>query len=318
MIEMLIEARKGDLGNGLKVLRVLPYAKRRMVGPFIFLDHAGPLSIAAQDIARADVRPHPHIGLATVSYLLSGMIVHRDSLGVTQEIRPGDVNWMTAGRGISHSERFRHPDSFADGGLELLQAWVALPAEHEEAEPAFDHYPADSLPLIETAGARMRLIAGRAFGCSSPVRTLSPLFYLHAELKGGGAPDGAGRIPRTRALRGRRAGDRGRPHAGARPDGGAGARCHPRRTGARGRHAVAAGRRAGRAAPHLVEFRRQQQGAHRTGQGRLAERPHPAAAARLRRVHSPAAVSGASTPMRHAGNRLSAWGECGRPRVLVW
>ncbi len=193
MIDMVIDARHGDLGNGLAVLRVLPYAKRRMVGPFIFLDHAGPLTIAPEHIATADVRPHPHIGLATVSYLLRGMIIHRDSLGVVQEIRPGEVNWMTAGRGISHSERFRHPDSFADGGLELLQAWVALPTEAEEAEPAFDHYPAHALPVIERPGVWMRLIAGSAFGCTSPVRTHSPLFYLHAELAAGAtlvlAPD---------------------------------------------------------------------------------------------------------------------------------
>ncbi|THF56843.1 pirin family protein [Pseudothauera rhizosphaerae] len=183
MIELLIDARPGDLGNGVKVLRALPYAKRRMVGPFIFLDHAGPLSLAPRDIAGADVRPHPHIGLATVSYLRSGMIVHRDSLGVIQEIRPGDVNWMTAGRGISHSERFRHPESFAGGGLELLQAWVALPDEHEEAEPAFDHYAARELPQLVRDGAHMRLIAGSAWGETSPVRTLSPLFYIHAELQ---------------------------------------------------------------------------------------------------------------------------------------
>lgn len=184
MIDLVINARAGDLGNGLKVLRALPFAKRRMVGPFIFLDHAGPVTIAAENIASADVRPHPHIGIATVSYLLSGMIVHRDSLGVTQEIRPGDVNWMTAGRGISHSERFRHPDSFTGGGLELLQAWVALPVEAEETEPAFAHYPAEDLPRIDGDGVWMRLIAGKAFGRSSPVKTHSPLFYLHAELEG--------------------------------------------------------------------------------------------------------------------------------------
>ncbi len=187
MIDMVIDARHGDLGNGLEVLRVLPYAKRRMVGPFIFLDHAGPLTIAPEDIPRADIRPHPHIGLSTVSYLLRGMIVHRDSLGVEQEIRPGEVNWMTAGCGISHSERFRHPDSFADGGIELLQAWVALPTAAEETAPAFDNYPAAALPMIESGGVRMRLIAGTAFDHVSPVKTHSPLFYLHAELSAGAA-----------------------------------------------------------------------------------------------------------------------------------
>ena len=141
MLELTITAREADLGHGLKVRRVLPFARRRMVGPFIFWDHAGPVTLPPQSIRGADVRPHPHIGLATVSYLLSGSMTHRDSLGTVQVIRPGDVNWMTAGRGISHSERFSHPDSFAGGGLELLQSWVALPAEFEETEPAFAHTP---------------------------------------------------------------------------------------------------------------------------------------------------------------------------------
>lgn len=185
MLDQLITARPGDLGNGLVVRRVLPYAKRRMVGPFIFLDHAGPLSIAPENIRAADVRPHPHIGIATVSYLLSGQITHRDSLGCTQVIRPGDVNWMTAGRGISHSERFSHPESFAPHGLELLQAWLALPASEEECAPAFDHYARDALPVTQAAGIWLRLIAGEACGMRSPVRTQSPLFYLHAELQAG-------------------------------------------------------------------------------------------------------------------------------------
>lgn len=185
MIDSLITARHGDLGNGLVVRRVLPFAKRRMVGPFIFLDHAGPLSIAPENIRAADVRPHPHIGISTVSYLLSGQITHRDSLGCMQVIRPGDVNWMTAGRGISHSERFSHPDSFAPHGLELLQAWVALPAAAEECAPAFDHYARDALPVAQADGVWLRLIAGEACGMRSPVRTHSPLFYLHAELQPG-------------------------------------------------------------------------------------------------------------------------------------
>ncbi|THF62946.1 pirin family protein [Pseudothauera nasutitermitis] len=185
MIELVLDGRRSSLGGGVDVLRVLPQARRRMVGPFVFYDHAGPLSLAPGQVSRADVRPHPHIGLATISYLLSGMIVHRDSLGITQEIRPGDVNWMTAGRGISHSERFHHPESFEGGGLELLQAWVALPVEHAEVEPAFDHYPADALPVFDQDGARVRVIAGTAWGRHSPVRTLSPLFYAHAELPAG-------------------------------------------------------------------------------------------------------------------------------------
>ncbi len=181
MFEMLIQAREADLGHGLKVRRVLPYAKRRMVGPFIFWDHAGPVTLPAEQTRAADVRPHPHIGLSTVSYLLSGSMTHRDSLGTQQVIRPGDVNWMTAGRGISHSERFTHPDSFAGGGLELMQSWVALPVEHEETAPAFAHTPQADLPTWTEDGVWMRLVAGEAFGQRSPVATLSPLFYLHAE-----------------------------------------------------------------------------------------------------------------------------------------
>lgn len=181
MFEMVINAREADLGHGLKVRRVLPYAKRRMVGPWIFVDHAGPVTLAAEDTRAADVRPHPHIGLSTVSYLLSGQVEHRDSLGVHQFINPGDVNWMTAGRGISHSERFTHPDSFAGGGLELMQLWVALPEADEETDPAFTHYPAADLPVRDADGVWMRLIAGEAYGMKSPVRTHSPLFYLHTE-----------------------------------------------------------------------------------------------------------------------------------------
>lgn len=185
MLEMVITAREADLGHGLKVRRVLPYAKRRMVGPWIFVDHAGPVTLAAEDTRAADVRPHPHIGLSTVSYLLSGQVSHRDSLGVHQLINPGDVNWMTAGRGISHSERFKHPDSFAGGGLELMQLWVALPEADEETDPAFTHYPAADLPVRDEGGVWMRLIAGEAYGMKSPVRTHSPLFYLHTEWQPG-------------------------------------------------------------------------------------------------------------------------------------
>lgn len=185
MLEMVITAREADLGHGLKVRRVLPYAKRRMVGPWIFVDHAGPVTLAPEDIKGADVRPHPHIGLSTVSYLLSGQVMHRDSLGVKQSIVPGDVNWMTAGRGISHSERFSHPESFEGGGLELMQLWVALPEKDEEADPDFTHYPARDLPVREGDGVWMRLIAGEAYGMTSPVKTHSPLFYLHTEWQAG-------------------------------------------------------------------------------------------------------------------------------------
>jgi redox-sensitive bicupin YhaK (pirin superfamily) len=185
MLDHVIDPRSADLGNGLLVRRALPHAKRRMVGPFIFFDHAGPVRLAPEAARKADVRPHPHIGLATVSYLFSGAMTHRDSLGTEQAIRPGDVNWMTAGRGIAHSERFDDAAAFAGTGLELLQSWVALPEAMEEAEPAFDHYPVHSLPETNEGGVWMRVIAGQAFGLRSPVRTASPLFYVHAALQAG-------------------------------------------------------------------------------------------------------------------------------------
>jgi redox-sensitive bicupin YhaK (pirin superfamily) len=185
MLEMVISAREADLGHGLKVRRVLPFAKRRSVGPFVFLDHAGPVPLPAEYDRKADVRPHPHIGLSTVSYLLSGQISHRDSLGTVQIIRPGEVNWMTAGRGITHSERFTHPDSYADGGLELMQLWVALPEADEACEPAFTHYAKSALPVQQQGGIWTRLVAGTAYGVTSPVKIHSLLFFLHAELQTG-------------------------------------------------------------------------------------------------------------------------------------
>ena len=185
MLSMLITAREGDLGNGLKVRRVLPYAKRRMVGPFTFFDHAGPVSLPPEAVRAADVRPHPHIGLSTFSYLLSGEIIHRDSLGVVQRIRPGEVNWMTAGRGITHSERFEHPTSFEGGGLELMQFWIALPAADEECDPAFTHYGREALPVIERPGLCCRVLAGEVMGQRSAVRTSSPLFCAHVDLSAG-------------------------------------------------------------------------------------------------------------------------------------
>jgi redox-sensitive bicupin YhaK (pirin superfamily) len=185
MLDFVIDARNVDLGNGLWVRRVLPFAKRRMVGPFIFFDHAGPVTLAPEAARKADVRPHPHIGLATVSYLFSGAVTHRDSLGVEQVIRPGDVNWMTAGRGIAHSERFEDPAAFAGTGMELLQSWVALPEADEETDPAFHHHPVQTLPEAQADGVWMRMIAGQAYGLRSPVRTFSPLFYAHAVLRAG-------------------------------------------------------------------------------------------------------------------------------------
>lgn len=181
-IDLIIEPRRRDLG-GFEVGRVLPYARRRMVGPFIFFDEMGPADFAPG--MGIDVRPHPHIGLATVTYLFDGEIRHRDSLGFDQVIRPGDVNWMISGRGIVHSERT--DDGLRRRGQRLhgIQSWVALPEELQETDPAFHHHPKSTLPVIEKAGATMRLIAGEAFGAVSPVKTHSPMFYLGVEAEAG-------------------------------------------------------------------------------------------------------------------------------------
>jgi redox-sensitive bicupin YhaK (pirin superfamily) len=179
----VIDQRRRDLG-GFEVGRVLPYTRRHMVGPFIFFDHIGPVSFAAGIPKSVDVRPHPHIGLATVTYLFAGEIMHRDSVGAQQAIQPNEVNWMIAGRGITHSERFEK--ARAEGGpMHGIQAWVALPDEHEETAPSFGHFGAESLPLHDDAGLRTRLLAGSAFGLSSAVTTHSPLFYAHWELAPG-------------------------------------------------------------------------------------------------------------------------------------
>jgi redox-sensitive bicupin YhaK (pirin superfamily) len=182
-IELVIEGRRRDLG-GFEVGRVLPWTRRRSVGPFVFFDHMGPKQMAANLPRRVDVRPHPHIGLSTITYLFAGEIVHRDSLGFHQVIRPGEVNWMTAGRGISHSERFETMREHG-GLLHGIQAWIALPAEDEETAPAFVHHGADELPIEREGGVSRRVIAGKAFGRSSPVRTHSPLVYVHVELEPG-------------------------------------------------------------------------------------------------------------------------------------
>ncbi|MEJ2801155.1 pirin family protein [Comamonadaceae bacterium PP-2] len=187
MIQTVFSGRKADLGHGLIVQRLLPHAQQRAVGPFVFFDHAGPVRMAAEAARAADVRPHPHIGLSTVSYLLSGSVTHRDSLGVKQVITPGEVNWMTAGRGIAHSERFEDVAAMAGSGLELLQFWVGLPQEHEETAPAFANHAAAALPTAEADGVWMRLIAGEAYGLTSPVQTHSPLFYAHLHLQAGAA-----------------------------------------------------------------------------------------------------------------------------------
>ena len=183
MLDLVIDSRPRDLGGGLTVGRILPYAKRRMVGPFAFLDHMGPAAFAPGE--GIDVRPHPHIGLSTVTYLFEGEILHRDSLGSLQAIRPDAVNWMTAGRGIVHSERTDPLRRAAGGPLHGVQAWVALPEADEEADPAFAHHPEAGLPTLAAEGIWLRLIAGAAFGLASAVVTHSPLFYAHAELAAG-------------------------------------------------------------------------------------------------------------------------------------
>ena len=179
----VIDQRRRDLG-GFEVGRVLPYTRRHMVGPFIFFDHIGPKHFSPGFPTTVDVRPHPHIGLATVTYLFAGEIMHRDSVGVQQAIQPDEVNWMIAGRGITHSERFEK--ARAEGGpLHGIQAWIALPNEHEEIEPSFAHYGAQSLPVHEDGGVRTRLLAGEAFGLRAEPRTHSPLFYAHLEVDSG-------------------------------------------------------------------------------------------------------------------------------------
>jgi redox-sensitive bicupin YhaK (pirin superfamily) len=194
-IDLVIQPRTRDLGDGFEVRRVLPFAKRHMVGPFIFCDHFGPTMFRAG--TGLDVRPHPHIGLATVTYLLGGEIMHRDSLGTAQLIRPGAVNWMTAGRGIVHSERTPAETRQHASPIYGIQSWVALPRAREEIDPSFEHYPAASLPLIEGDGVAARLIAGAVFGQTSPVATQSPLFYADVTLRAGAtlnvAPDYAQR-----------------------------------------------------------------------------------------------------------------------------
>ncbi|HEY1415203.1 MAG TPA: pirin family protein [Caulobacteraceae bacterium] len=183
MIELVIPSRRHSLG-AFEVGRVLPYAPHRTVGPFVFWDHMGPVNFEAGLTRDADVRPHPHIGLSTVTYLFEGEITHRDSLGSEIAIRPGEVNWMTAGRGITHSERF---DTIrkTGGAMHGIQAWVALPSELEETDPAFAHHGPEDLPTYESDGMWARLVAGEAFGAKANVKTHSPLFYVHWRLDTG-------------------------------------------------------------------------------------------------------------------------------------
>ena len=184
-IELLIQGRAHELGPGFPVRRVLPSVKRRMVGPFIFLDHFGPMTIPPGGDGM-DVRPHPHIGLATVTYLFEGGIFHRDSLGYAQAIRPGDVNWMTAGSGIAHSER-TEPEMRQSGfRMHGVQTWVALPQANEEAPPTFEHVAASRLPAWQEGGTSLRLIVGKYAGRTAPTTHFSPIFYVAAEMPAAG------------------------------------------------------------------------------------------------------------------------------------
>lgn len=189
MLDIVIAARHAAIAQGMEVRRILPFRLRRMVGPFIFMDHAGPVSVDLSSTVSMDVLPHPHIGLSTVSYLFSGQVTHRDSLGVEQVIKPGEVNWMTAGRGIAHSERFEDPKVLAESKMEMIQIWVALPEKDEESLPTFENYKKDKLPVFTDTGLWMRLIAGNAYGLANDVKTHSPLCYLHVALEPGAKMD---------------------------------------------------------------------------------------------------------------------------------
>jgi redox-sensitive bicupin YhaK (pirin superfamily) len=182
-LALRLSGHEKDLGGGFVVRRLLPSAQRQSIGPFLFFDHFGPVRV--EPSSNYDVRPHPHIGLATVTYLFEGAIMHRDSLGSSQQIEPGAVNWMTAGRGIVHSER--RPEqlrgtAYVNHGLQL---WAALPAALEETEPKFSHTPASAIPVVRLPGAAVRLLVGDAFGLQSPVEIFSPTLYLDIDMQGG-------------------------------------------------------------------------------------------------------------------------------------
>jgi len=188
---MRLSGRKRDLGGGFIVQRVLPAAQRPSVGPFVFFDHFGP--IACTPDRNFDVRPHPHIGLATVTYLFEGAMVHRDSLRNVQRIEPGAINWMTAGRGVVHSER--RPEDLRQQAYSLhgLQLWVALPKSAEDGQPGFTHYPAAALPQLEYNGATVRVLVGEALGARSPVQTATPTLYVDVHLPAGATLNWPGR-----------------------------------------------------------------------------------------------------------------------------
>jgi redox-sensitive bicupin YhaK (pirin superfamily) len=279
-IATVIVPRARDLG-GFEVRRALPSTERQMVGPFIFFDQMGPAEFLLGK--GLDVRPHPHIGLSTLTYLFDGEIMHRDSLGTVMAIRPGELNWMTAGRGIAHSER-TPPQLRETPGTKLfgIQSWVALSRKDEESAPDFFHYAASAIPLLAGEGKSVRIIAGSILGKTSPVRTSSAMFYADVSLSAGAAvpldPDYEERGIYTVSGELDISGEAACVSAG---------RSHHHH-GQEQSPLSDAGRRAhGWAAPYLVEFRFLAQGTHRTGKGRLA-----ACALRQRarrpRVHSPA------------------------------
>lgn len=182
-LDLIVVPRVRDLGDGFSVRRALPHGKRQMVGPFIFFDQMGPVQFMAGQ--GMDVRPHPHIGLATVTYLFDGRVMHRDSEGNALEIEPGAMNLMTAGRGIAHSERTPGAARASGQGMHGIQSWIALPGAHEETDPSFQHFAAADLPVIDDRGLWARVIAGSAFGRTAPVGMLSPWFYAEVRLATG-------------------------------------------------------------------------------------------------------------------------------------
>jgi len=190
-IKLEIPERPADIGE-FSVGRILPYREKRMVGPFIFIDHMGPVTTGPE--RNMDVGPHPHIGLATLTYLLEGSIMHRDSLGTEVEIRPGEVNWMTAGRGVTHSERTPEYLRGSEKTVHGLQIWIALPKELEEIDPDFYHAEINELPVWKESGVQLTLIAGEAFGKSSLVPVYSSLFFLRAQSENGASLDLTGNV----------------------------------------------------------------------------------------------------------------------------
>lgn len=188
VIAAVVEPRRRDLG-GFSVDRIIPAISCRHLGPFVFFDHMGDAALRLASGHGIDVRPHPHIGLATVTYLFAGAIDHRDTLGSWQTIRPGDLNWMVAGRGIAHSERTPPVERAAGGPVHGLQLWCALPEQHEETSPSFEHHAAAALPVVRDTDKMARVLAGEAWGVRSPARTLSPTFYVDVTLAAGGSID---------------------------------------------------------------------------------------------------------------------------------